>query len=77
MRIAPPPIPLLTVASHSKYLDTSYAIEARKQLGTHGLTPPNVESYGLQAQRCKSLPRLLLVKRVILISASRPQTAAI
>ncbi|EPE34133.1 NAD(P)-binding Rossmann-fold containing protein [Glarea lozoyensis ATCC 20868] len=32
--------------------DTSHSIEARKALRTHGLVPPVVESYELQAQRC-------------------------
>lgn len=32
--------------------DTSYPIEVRRQLRTHGLTPPNVETHQLQAQRC-------------------------
>lgn len=36
----------------SVHPDTSFSIEARKQLGIHGLTPPNVESHNLQAQRC-------------------------
>ncbi|EHL01631.1 hypothetical protein M7I_2264 [Glarea lozoyensis 74030] len=31
--------------------DTSHSIEARKALRTHGLVPPVVESYELQAQR--------------------------
>ena len=29
--------------------------ELRKYLGTYGLTPPNVENYEVQAQRCELL----------------------
>ncbi|KUJ19977.1 NADP-dependent malic enzyme [Mollisia scopiformis] len=36
----------------STTLDTSHPIEVRKQIRSHGLLPPNVESHALQAQRC-------------------------
>lgn len=36
----------------SRHPDTSYSVDARKQFGIHGLSPPNVESHALQAQRC-------------------------
>ncbi|KAF8865954.1 NADP-dependent malic enzyme [Acephala macrosclerotiorum] len=32
--------------------DTSHSLDVRKQLRTHGLLPPSVESHALQAQRC-------------------------
>ncbi|KAE8446140.1 hypothetical protein EG329_012512 [Mollisiaceae sp. DMI_Dod_QoI] len=35
--------------------DTSHSLEVRKQLRTHGLLPPSIESHALQTQRCKSL----------------------
>ncbi|KAF4628500.1 hypothetical protein G7Y89_g9657 [Cudoniella acicularis] len=38
--------------SRAFHPDTSHSIETRKSLRTLGLTPPNVESYELQAQRC-------------------------
>jgi malate dehydrogenase (oxaloacetate-decarboxylating)(NADP+) len=34
--------------------DLSYSPDVRRNLGTYGLTPPAVESYEVQAQRCKS-----------------------
>lgn len=32
--------------------DTANSIEARKYLRTYGLTPPGVETFEKQAQRC-------------------------
>ena len=33
--------------------DLSYTPDVRKTLGTYGLTPPAVESYDIQSERCK------------------------
>ncbi|KAH6684116.1 hypothetical protein B0J14DRAFT_646031 [Halenospora varia] len=38
--------------SRAFHPDTSHNLETRKSLRTYGLTPPNVESHALQAQRC-------------------------
>jgi malate dehydrogenase (oxaloacetate-decarboxylating)(NADP+) len=38
--------------------DTAYPVEVRKYLRTYGLTPPAVESYETQAQRCLKLLEL-------------------
>ena len=35
--------------------DLSYTPDVRKSLGTYGLTPPAVESYDVQAERCEYL----------------------
>ena len=35
--------------------DLSYTSDVRKTLGTYGLTPPAVESYDIQSERCKSI----------------------
>jgi len=41
------------LTSDSIHPDTSFSTEVRKQLRIHGLSPPNVETYSLQTQRCK------------------------
>lgn len=33
--------------------DSSNTADVRKYIGTYGLTPPAVESFEVQAQRCK------------------------
>lgn len=33
--------------------DSSYPVEVRKYIHTYGLTPPNVETYEIQAKRCE------------------------
>jgi malate dehydrogenase (oxaloacetate-decarboxylating)(NADP+) len=43
---------LLTTTSGDYSQSNSQAV--RKYLGLYGLTPPNVESYEVQAQRCTS-----------------------
>ena len=35
--------------------DLSYTPDVRKNLGTYGLTPPAVESYDVQTERCESI----------------------
>jgi len=50
--MAPNPVQRPPQNKFSKHPDTSYSIEVRKKLQTHGLSPPNVESHALQAQRC-------------------------
>lgn len=35
--------------------DLSYTPDVRKNLGTYGLTPPAVESYDVQTERCESV----------------------
>ncbi|KZF20046.1 hypothetical protein L228DRAFT_250474 [Xylona heveae TC161] len=39
-------------APSSSDYDTSLSVEVRKYLRTYGLTPPNVESFEVQAERC-------------------------
>lgn len=34
--------------------DLSYTPDVRRTLGTYGLTPPAVESYDIQSERCMS-----------------------
>ena len=51
---------------YRRHPDTSFTHEVRKQLQTHGLTPPNVESHALQAQRCSSGPPFLSFFRSLL-----------
>lgn len=36
--------------------DLSYTPDVRKSLGTYGLTPPAVESFDVQTERCKPKP---------------------
>ena len=47
---------LLTTTSGDYSQSNSQAV--RKYLGLYGLTPPNVESYEVQAQRCTYPPAL-------------------
>ena len=35
--------------------DLSYTPDVRRSLGTYGLTPPAVESYDTQTERCECL----------------------
>jgi hypothetical protein len=57
----------ITCNRYRRHPDTSYSIDARKELGTHGLSPPNVESHALQAQRCMALGCLLRAFLLLII----------
>jgi malate dehydrogenase (oxaloacetate-decarboxylating)(NADP+) len=48
-----PSIPRQLSTTSGDY-DLSYSPDVRKTLGTYGLTPPAVESYEVQTQRCES-----------------------
>ncbi|KIV77309.1 hypothetical protein PV11_09116 [Exophiala sideris] len=45
-------LPIAHVPNRAAHLDTSLSIPVRKYLQTYGLTPPRVESYEVQKQRC-------------------------
>ena len=45
----------------SSDFDTANAIEVRKYLKTYGLTPPGVDTFEKQEQRCEHIPQQLRV----------------
>ncbi|KAL5120920.1 hypothetical protein ACEQ8H_001108 [Pleosporales sp. CAS-2024a] len=56
---ARPPLPPRQLSTTSGDYDSANPADVRRQLGTYGLTPPAVESFDVQSQRCL---RLLAMK---------------